>query len=289
MVYWHVEQTDGPTAERALMKLDSTSKTWKFMAVALLMGAMVGCRSAPRNEMPEVEPVPPKGSASVIRALNKLNHDLDHGLHPSGEPLGSVVFAPGDVVEVKFFYTPQLNEVQTVRPDGRIALQLIGELEVHGKSPSELQGELLRLYEPYLNRPTISVLIRSLPNRRVFVGGQVNRPGIVEMPGKITVLEAVMESGGFDLREAEVRSVVVIRHDNALRYGYLLNLKPALVGDETTPFFLEPRDIVYVPRTKIAKVDQWVDQHINRLIPQTGFIFSRSVGRSTIGVDTSAR
>jgi hypothetical protein len=93
-----------------------------------------------------------------------------------------------------------------------------------------------------------------------------------------------MQAGGFDMREAEVRNVVVIRHRDGQRYGYSVNLKPALEGGETHPFFLEPQDIVYVPRTKIAKVGQWVDQHINKIIPKTGFIITRTVGRTRIGV-----
>lgn len=200
-----------------------------------------------------------------------------------------VALLPGDVVEVKFFYTPRLDETQTVRPDGKIALQLVGELEVQGMTPAGLREELLKLYAQHLKDPEVAVIVRSFWNRRVFVGGQVMTPGIVEMPGKLTVLAAVMQAGGFDMREAEVRNVVVVRHKEGRRYGYSLDLKPALVGGETQPFFLDPQDIVYVPRTTIAKVDQWIDQHINQLIPQSGFFFSRRSGRTTIGMDTSAR
>jgi len=84
------------------------------------------------------------------------------------------------------------------------------------------------------------------------------------------VLEAIMQAGGFNLREAELRNVVVIRHRNGQRYGFSVNVKPALAGDETQPFYLEPMDIVYVPRTEIAAVNQWIDQHINKIIPDTG-------------------
>jgi protein involved in polysaccharide export with SLBB domain len=193
------------------------------------------------------------------------------------------------MVEVKFFYTPELNETQTVRPDGKIALQLVGEVETQRMTPAGLRNELLRLYAPHLKDPEIAVIVRSFFNRRVFVGGQVMTPSIVEMPGELTVLEAIMQAGGFDMREAEIRNVIVIRHKENQRYGYSLDLKPTLTGGETQPFFLDPQDIVYVPRTAIVKVDQWIDQHINRLIPQTGFIFSRTVGRTTIGIDTSSR
>lgn len=194
--------------------------------------------------------------------------------------------APGDTVEVKFYYTPELNEVQTIRPDGKIALQRVGEVQAEGLSPAALRAFLLDLYKPLLNDPEIVVLVRSLQNRRVFVGGQVMTPGTVQMPGEMTVLDAIMQAGGFDMRQAEVRNVVVIRHKHNQRYGYSVNLEAALAGDETRPFFLQPQDIVYVPRTAIAKVDQWVDQHINKIIPRTGFIFTRTLGKTTVGVGT---
>ncbi|MFC1794589.1 polysaccharide biosynthesis/export family protein [Planctomycetota bacterium] len=201
--------------------------------------------------------------------------------------LQRVALAPGDVVEVKFFYTPELDEIQTVRSDGQIMLQLVGEVEVEGRTPAELREELLGLYASYLKAPEITVVVESFQNHRVFVGGQVITPGIIEMPGKMNVLEAIMQTGGFDLREAEIQNVVIIRHRNGKRYGYSINLEPALVGGETKPFYLEPKDIVYVPRTKIAKLNQWVDQHINSIIPDTGLIFRKTYGNTMIGVGSS--
>jgi len=195
-----------------------------------------------------------------------------------------VALAPGDVLEVKFFYTPDLNETQTVRPDGKIMLQLIGEVAVEGKSPAELQEELIKLYTPLLKNPEIAVIVQSFYERRVYVGGQVMAPGIVEMPGTMTLLEAIMQAGGFNVKEAEVRNIIVIRHINGQRYGQSINLKPILTGNEVQPFYLVPKDIVYVPQTTIAKVDQWVDQHINKIIPDTGFHLSKIRGDTIIGI-----
>ena len=195
-----------------------------------------------------------------------------------------MALAPGDVVEVKFFYTPQLNETQTVRPDGKIGLQLVGEIDVQEKTPAEIRSELLELYAPHLEQIEVAVIVRSFWNRRVFVGGQVVEPGIIEMPGELTVLEAITQAGGFDVREAEVKNVVVIRHRDGQRYGHALDLRAAVAGKRTEPFLLEPQDIVYVPRTKIAKVNQWIDQHINKIIPDTGMFFMRTKGRTTIGI-----
>jgi len=230
------------------------------MAGVLLVVTLIGCQSTPL----------------AVSAIE---------LEP--EPAPKVTLAPGDVIDIKFFYTPELNHTQAVRPDGKITLQLIGEVEAEGKTPSELRAELLELYLPHLKKPEVAVIVRSLRNRRVYVGGEVNTPGLIDMPGRLTALEAIMEAGGFNMLTAEVRNVVIIRHKDGRRYGGALDLEEALEGKEVKPFFLEPYDIVYVPQTTIAKVNQWIDQHINKLVPQTGLVYTVPVGTGTVTIDTS--
>lgn len=179
-----------------------------------------------------------------------------------------VILDAGDVLDIKFFYTPELNEIQTVRPDGKINLQLAGEIVVRGKTPSELREQLVKLYTPHLKNPEITVIARSLYSNRIYVGGEVNAPGLIAMPGRLTALEAIMQAGGFNLRTAKMKNVVIIRHKNGQRYGYKLDLKKSLSGEKIDFFILEPYDIVYVPRTKIANVNQWIDNYINSMIPQ---------------------
>jgi polysaccharide export outer membrane protein len=194
-----------------------------------------------------------------------------------------VDLSAGDVVEVSFYYTPELNVIQTIRPDGKIALQLIGEISAQGMTPSELRTDLLESYARILKQPDITVLTRSFYERRVYVGGHVMAPGVFDMPGPMTLLEAIIQAGGLDLTQAEVRNVVVIRHEGDRRYGYAIDLEPALHGSESRPFYLRPKDIVYVPQTRIAKANQWVDQHINQLVPKVGFTFSQVRGDTVIG------
>lgn len=185
-----------------------------------------------------------------------------------------VILRPGDVIELKFYYTPELDVTQMIRPDGRIAVQLLGEVMAEGKTPGQLREELLNLYQPHLKEPKLTILLKSQHDRRVFVGGEVTRPGVIEMPGDMTVAEAVIQAGGFDMQEARVDNVVVLRQAGKRWQGYLLDMKPTLEGFATDPFFLHPRDIVYVPRTRIAEVNQWIEQHINKLIPRVPFYFS---------------
>ena len=178
-----------------------------------------------------------------------------------------LTLGPGDGIDVKFFHNPELNESQTVRPDGKITLQLVGEVTAQGKTPEELRAELVKLYTPELKIPEVAVIVKSLSDRRVYVGGEVNKPGIVPMPGRLTALEAIIEAGGFKMETAKVKSVVVIRQREGKFHGSLLDFRTALKGEGGQPFYLEPRDIIYVSQTAIVEVDQWVDQYIWRMLP----------------------
>ncbi|MEA3225315.1 MAG: polysaccharide biosynthesis/export family protein, partial [Planctomycetota bacterium] len=233
---------------------------------------------AAASSPPEREKIQPKAIAPTTVAATTTPRRPTQAASSS-----RVAFQAGDVIEIKFFFTPELNITQTVRPDGKISLELIPEVTAKGKTAAELRYELLRLYEPHLKAPEIAVVARSFYTHRVFVGGQVMKPGVVEMPGEMTALEAIMETGGFDLRAAERKAVIVIRYTNGRRYAYKLDLKQAIEGNETKPFYLEPKDIVHVPRTKIAKLNQWIDQHINKIIPDTGFFFRKTSGNTSYG------
>jgi len=245
------------------------------LMLALLVSTFASCEAPPTVSEMEAEH---QRLTNVIQQQIRQPGVGYLGMFEEQGPSSSrVALEPGDEIEVKFYYTPELDITQTVRPDGKIALQLIGELEVQGKTPAQLREELLKLYGPHLKNPEVAVIVRSLLNRRVYVGGQVVTPGIIEMPAETDVLEAVMQAGGFILPEAEVRNVIVIRHRDGQRYTYSINLKDAIEGNGSQPFYLQPQDIVYVPRTKITMVDQWVEQHITALLPPIPFYFSMPV------------
>ncbi len=205
----------------------------------------------------------------------------------STEPPSTVSLAPGDVVDIKFFSVAELNEEQAIRPDGKISLQLIGEVAAAGRTPAQLREDLIRMYTPHLKTADVTVIVRSFQSRRVYVGGEVWRPGVINMPGQLTALEAVMEAGGFT-RYAKLENVVIIRHKEGQRFGASLDYASAAkTGEMPPPFYLEPLDIVYVPETTITKVNRWIDQHINQLVPMFGIIYSFPAGEATVTLDTT--
>jgi polysaccharide export outer membrane protein len=187
--------------------------------------------------------------------------------HPLERPL--ITLGPGDVIEVKYRYWPELNETQAVRPDGMISLQIVDEVQVTGLTPAQLDEHLTKLYVEHLKEPDITVIVRSQANQRIYVGGAVASPGILPINGNMTALEAIMSVGGFDVVTAEARSVVLLQNIDGKRYASLLNLKDAFYKPESEPYFLRSNDMLFVPRTMIVRLNQWVDQHITGLVPNS--------------------
>jgi len=185
----------------------------------------------------------------------------------------AVVFQPGDVVEIKFQFWPELNEVQTIRPDGMITLPLVNDVMAEGRSPEELRAQLLDQYSDKLKDPEIIVIARVEENRLVHVGGEVqltrNSDGLVAIPivGRLTILEAIMRAGGILDRSARITDVLIIRRIGDKQYARTVNLRQVFKNDESDAFYVQHNDIIYVPRSRIDRVDQWVDQYLNQTIP----------------------
>ena len=177
-------------------------------------------------------------------------------------PNNYVVMHSGDEVEIKFAYSPEFNEIQRIRPDGKLMLLLLGEVEAAGKTPEGLRKELIPLYTKHLSHPDLTITIRESVSQRVYVGGSVDNPGALPHYSNLSALDAIMESGGFVFPAAKANNVIVIRFKDGKRQVYSLNLKDVILGKAyNDPFYLEPHDIVYVPRTTISKVARWVDEN----------------------------
>ena len=183
----------------------------------------------------------------------------------------------GDELEISFLGAPDLDTTQTIRRDGGITVKLLGEVHAAGKTPKQLREELMSGYESQIQVKEVNVVLKT--PAPVFVSGAVVKPGSIAMTHPMSALESIMQAGGFKETEAEMRNVIVIRHDGSKYRGYPLNFQALLKkGDEEPTFYLKPFDIVYVPRTLITRVNQWVDQYINRNIPILGVRYSPSDG-----------
>jgi protein involved in polysaccharide export with SLBB domain len=180
--------------------------------------------------------------------------------------LPQVILGPGDVIDVKFRVWPELDYQQTIRPDGRISLQLIDDVIAAGRTPQELDNHLTERYTSKLKAPEITVIVVSLAGQNVYVGGEVQNPGLLALTGNMSALQAVIHSGGLK-ESARANSAIIIRKgpDNQ-PVPIPLNLETAMMGNAaSTDMQLQPNDVIYVPKTTIAKVNNFIRQYIEEL------------------------
>ncbi len=178
----------------------------------------------------------------------------------------------GDLLEMKFFYNPEMNDGMAVRPDGRISMQLIGEVMAAGRTPNDLSILLRQKYGKELKNPEITVIVRSFGSR-VYVDGEVKKPGELELLRPLTVMQAISRAEG--LTEKAWKEALVIRRIKGREPLVMkLDLDDVLTGrDFGQDIGLVPFDIVYIPRSPIANVNLWVHQYIRANIPMNFGLF----------------
>jgi polysaccharide export outer membrane protein len=184
---------------------------------------------------------------------------------------------PGDDVDVTTPSAPELNKTVTVQPDGRITLPLIAPQMAAGRSAEELERDLSRAYATQLLRPDVTVSIKAQP-LKVFVGGEVGKPGVYDMPGDIDALRAIIEAGGFTDAGKRTKVIIIRRSRDGSPMMRTVDLDRAFKpGSHAELVPLRRFDIVYVPKTGLAGLSTFMTQLRNALPIQ----FSYAVGGIT--------
>jgi protein involved in polysaccharide export with SLBB domain len=174
----------------------------------------------------------------------------------------------GDSLTIKFYRNPELDQEVIIRPDGKISLPFIDEVQCAGLTPEDVDKEITRRYVGELAIPDITVIVAAVGGHRVFVDGMVEKPGMVPLSGGLTMLTAIASAGGF--RDEAIREQVILirREGDGQPVGHAVDLKKVQYGqDPANDVLLQPYDIVYVPRSKIANANLWVKQYLQDMMP----------------------
>jgi polysaccharide biosynthesis/export protein len=154
------------------------------------------------------------------------------------------ILATGDTIKVAFTSAPELSQSQKIQPDGKVSLPLVGEIYAVGKTPAQLQSELTGLYKSQLQNSEVVVTLETtvIP---VVVSGEVQKPGKIVFERPATVLEAIMEAGGFTAY-ADPKKVSLIRQMQGDHHSQIVDLSPILRGMPTPALYVSPGDVIYV-------------------------------------------
>jgi polysaccharide export outer membrane protein len=188
------------------------------------------------TSLPEVPPVavstPPTETAPLAAG----------GVPAEGYRIGA-----GDVLDVVVWKNEQLTRSVTVRPDGKISLPLVNDIEAAGLTPANLRDVLVKKLAEYVPSPEVSVLVSKVQSFEVSVIGEVQKPGRFDLRGRTTVLDALALAGGLS-EFASRGKIFVLRHEGEATTRIRFDYDDAISADEETqPLILQPGDIVVVP------------------------------------------
>ena len=176
---------------------------------------------------------------------------------------------PPDEIEVHCSEVPEIDmQVQQVRPDGKVSYEAIGEIDVAGKTPSQvaniLRGKILELYQVEGDHP-IDVRVTAFRSKRYYVLGQVNNPGAQVYTGRDTVLGALALAGSPNAM-AWVERIQVVRPSSSKNVKakiFEFNFdRAAAHGDASKDVLLQEGDVVYVPPTILAAAAMKIEEFI---------------------------
>ncbi len=160
-------------------------------------------------------------------------------------PADLYVLGPGDTIEIVVFGEPDLSRTVTIKPDGTISLPLIGEVKAAGKTTAQLVAELTNLYKKYLKSPSVSVVVRELRVERIYILGQVNRPGEYQVRQGMGILELLASAGGPTTRADLAKAVIIRGKTETIQ----LNLLQAFATNTNPDVKLQPGDVLFIPET----------------------------------------
>jgi polysaccharide export outer membrane protein len=151
----------------------------------------------------------------------------------------------GDKLRIEVYKDPQLSQSAQVRPDGKITLPLIGDMEASGLTPMELRDAITTSLKEYITSPTVTVIVVEATAAMAYVMGEVNHPGAVNLQAPLTVIQALAIAGG--LKDfANAKNIRILRKGPAGVQAITFNYKDA-VKSAGEPMYLRAGDTVVVP------------------------------------------
>ena len=203
-----------------------TSLKWLVVSVALLTAAGLALTPAVFAQQASPKPVAPAKSAA-----------------PSDWVIG-----PEDVLQVSVWKNDTLSRVVPVRPDGKISLPLLHDIQAAGLTSMQLRDKISRALGEFMPNPEVSVIVTDVRSFRVSVMGEVQRPGVLLLKSSTTVMEALAMAGGF--RDfASPSKIVVVRKDGSghtqkIPFNYNRAIKN---GEAEDNIYLRTGDVIVVP------------------------------------------
>lgn len=201
------------------------------MLLALSVGSAIQAHQEPAADAGK-----PAGSASKATAATSAPAtDADYKIGPQ------------DVLRIDVWKEPDISRVAPVRPDGRISLPLLNDVQAAGLTPTQLAAVLTEGLKKFITNPQVTVSVSEINSRRVYVTGEVTKPGAFPLLPNMTVLQALSSSGSFT-QFAKIKGIYVLRVEDGKQVKHPFNYKDVVSGKKPElNIMLQPGDVIVVP------------------------------------------
>ena len=164
----------------------------------------------------------------------------------AGAEHGTYVIGAEDVLDVSVWQEKDISRTVPVRPDGRISIPLVNDIQAEGLTPMQLADSITEKLKKFLTKPQVTVTVVAVNSQLIFVVGEVNRPGPMSLLPKMTALQAVSTAGGVS-QFADQKHAYVMRHEGGKDLTLPLNYRDLLRGDLHGNVVLKAGDTIVVP------------------------------------------
>ncbi len=182
-----------------------------------------------------------KDDTKVARATN-----IDPKPVPATEDPNYIIGAQ-DVLDISVWKEPDLTKTVPVRPDGKISMPLLNDVQAAGLTPRQLGLLITESLRKFLTDPQVTIIVTQINSRRVYLLGEVAKPGAYSLLPDMTVLQALSNAGGFS-NFAKQSKIYVLRTENGKSVKYPFDYKAVLSGKRPQDnIVLQPGDTIVVP------------------------------------------
>ena len=182
---------------------------------------------------------------SVTGSAADKGSDTPASTQGSGSPSDYVIGAD-DTLHISVWKEPDLSETLPVRPDGKISMPLLGDVEAAGLTPTALGDSIKEKLKKYIADPRVTVVVTAMNSQRIFVSGEVTHPGAMNLLPHMTALQA-LASAGFT-QFANLKSIYLLRNENGKQVKLPFNYKEVVKGNHPEQNIqLKPGDTIVVP------------------------------------------
>lgn len=188
--------------------------------------------------------IQPNGK-SVTKDQPGSNKSTDSDTKSTGDP--NYAIGPEDELSVSVWKEPDLSHIVSVRPDGKISLPLLNDIQAAGLTPMQLASQISEKLKKFVSEPQVTIIITKINSQRVFIVGEVPRAGTYPLLPNMTVLQALSSAGGFT-QFANLKKIHVLRMENGRQLIIPFNYREVIAGrrpEQNIP--LKPSDTIVVP------------------------------------------